>query len=136
MPFAGGLVAFVKLRARVQGQAKTALLGALSGAAYWLKLTIAVDDDIDTESVRDVLWSIASRTHAEIDVGMMDGMRMLHADPSSLSAQDGAGAERIGTRWFIDSTMPALSQPERRATFERAMPKNFAGVHLRDHKFS
>jgi 4-hydroxy-3-polyprenylbenzoate decarboxylase len=136
VPFAGGLVAFVKLRARVQGQAKTALLGALSGAAYWLKLAIAVDDDIDTESVRDVLWSIASRTHAEIDVGMMDGMRMLHADPSSLSAQDGAGAERIGTRWFIDSTMPALSQPERRATFERAMPKNFAGVHLRDHKFS
>jgi 4-hydroxy-3-polyprenylbenzoate decarboxylase len=136
LPFAGALVAIVKLKPRVQGQAKTALLGSLSGAAYWVKLAIAVDEDIDASSIRDVLWSIASRTHAEVDIDMIHGLRMLHADPTASPIQAGCEAERIGTRWFIDSTMPALSQPERRATFRRAIPKNFEAVDLSRYRFS
>jgi hypothetical protein len=62
---------------------------------------------------------------------MLEGVRMLHADPTASGADP--GEERIGARWFIDSTMPALSQPQQRAAFERAMPRNSASVHLADH---
>ena len=37
----------LKIRPRVEGQAKTALLAALSGPYLHPKLAIAVDDDID-----------------------------------------------------------------------------------------
>jgi UbiD family decarboxylase len=130
-PCTAALVAVVKLRPRVQGQAKTALLGSLSGAAYWLKLAIGVDEDIDAACARDVFWSIASRTNAAVDVGMLEGVRMSSTDPSGTATK--GGAERIGTRWFIDSTMPGVSQPEQRAVFQRAIPKNLARVDLEGH---
>ena len=38
---------------------------------------------------------------------------------------------RAGTKWFVDSTMPPLTQAERRETFMRAIPKNFSKVDLR-----
>jgi UbiD family decarboxylase len=125
---AGGQVVIIKLRGRMEGQTKTALMGALSGPTNWLKLAIAVDEDVDAADLRDVFWSVASRTHAEIDVGMIDGMR---AHPLDLAAPlDGAGPERIGTRWFIDSTMPPLSQGKRRDDFARAIPKNLSETDL------
>lgn len=133
LPCAGALVAVIKLRPRVQGQAKTALLGSLAGPAYWVKLVIGVDEDIDSGSLRDVLWSVASRTHARDDVGVVDGVRMLHADPSAAFLDGDPSGERVGSRWYIDSTMPAVSQPERRATFQRAIPRNFARVNLADY---
>jgi UbiD family decarboxylase len=128
-PAGGGLVLAVKLRARMEGQAKTALIGALSGAAPWPKLAIAVDEDVDTGDLRDVFWSAASRTHAEKDVGMIDGVRAHPNDPAA--PRDGTGA-RLATRWFIDSTMPPLTQPERRDGFARAIPRHLDDVALDD----
>lgn len=130
-PAAGGLVVVVKLRGRMEGQAKTALMGVLSGAFNWAKLAIAVDEDVDAGDPRDVLWSVASRTHAQDDVGMIDGMRAHPLD--HVSPLDGGGAgtgERLGTRWFIDSTMPPLSQGKRREDFARAVPKSLNEVDL------
>lgn len=127
-PEAGAQVVVVKLRARVEGQAKTALMGALSGPANWLKLAIAVDEDVDAGDLRDVFWSVASRTHAEKDVGMIDGMRAHPFDAASPLAGNGTG--RIGTRWLIDSTMPPLSQGKRREDFARAIPKNLDATDL------
>jgi hypothetical protein len=46
------------------------------------------------------------------------------------TAKDG-GIE-AATKWFVDSTMPGLTQPERRQAFERAVPKNLAKVDLKD----
>jgi 4-hydroxy-3-polyprenylbenzoate decarboxylase len=122
-----GEVAVVQLRGRVEGQTKTALLGALSGPANWLKLAVAVDEDVDPADLRDVFWSIASRTHAERDVGMIDGMR---AHPLDLAAPADASGARRATRWFIDSTMPPLTQPKRREDFARAIPKNLSVTDL------
>jgi UbiD family decarboxylase len=125
---AGAQVAVLKLRARVGGQAKTALMGALSGPVNTIKVAIGVDEDVDASDLRDVFWSVASRTHAEIDVSQIDGMRAHPHDPAALRAgADGAG---VIARWFIDSTMPPLTQPERRETFARAIPKNLASVEL------
>jgi UbiD family decarboxylase len=127
-PDAGAQVAVLKLRARVGGQAKTALMGALSGPVNTIKLAIGVDEDVDPSDLRDVFWSIASRTHAEIDVGLIDGMRAHPHDHAALRER----ADAAGTiaRWFVDSTMPPLTQPERRETFARAIPKNLAAVEL------
>jgi 2,5-furandicarboxylate decarboxylase 1 len=118
----------VKLKPRVEGQAKTALMGALSGPVNWLKLAVAVDEDVDPSDLRDVFWSAASRTHAEKDVGLIDGLRAHKLDFAASLA--GVGAERLGTRWFIDSTMPPLTQGKRRDDFARAVPKNLAATDL------
>ncbi|MND03236.1 hypothetical protein D3C83_229640 [compost metagenome] len=37
-----------------------------------------------------------------------------------------------GVKWFVDSTMPGLTQPENRDAFARAIPKNLAKIDLRD----
>lgn len=124
---AGGEVVVVKLRGRVEGQTKTALLGALSGPANWFKLAVAVDEDVDPADLRDVFWSIASRTHAERDVGMIDGMR---AHPLDLAAPADANGAKTATRWFIDLTMPPLTQAKRREDFARAIPKNLSETDL------
>ena len=125
-PVAGGQVVVVKLRGRVEGQTKTALMGALSGPANWFKLAIAVDEDVDAADLRDVFWSVASRTHAEKDVAVIDGMRAHPLDPAASRHAGGP----IGARWFIDSSMPPLTQGKRREDFARAIPKNLALTDL------
>ncbi len=130
LPETGGLVVVLKLRARMEGQAKTALMGALSGIANWAKFAIAVDEDVDIQDLRDVFWSSASRTHAEKDVGMIDGLRALVSDLAS--PLDTESGERLATRWFIDSTMPPLSQAKAREDFARAIPKNLSETDLAD----
>jgi len=119
---AAGQVVVVKMRARVEGQAKTALMGALSGPVNRVKLAIAVDEDVDAADPRDVFWSIASRTHAEKDVAVIPGMR---AHPF-----DFVSAARGASRWLIDATMPPLTQAKRREDFARAIPKNLAATAL------
>jgi 2,5-furandicarboxylate decarboxylase 1 len=122
-PVAGaGQVVVVKMRPRVEGQAKTALMGALSGPVNRLKLAIAVDEDVDAADLRDVFWSMASRTHAERDVAVIPGMRAHPLD--FISAAHGA------SRWLVDSTMPPLTQGKRREDFARAIPKNLAVTAL------
>jgi 4-hydroxy-3-polyprenylbenzoate decarboxylase len=121
-------VVVVKLRPRLEGQAKTALMGALSGPVNSFKLAVAVDEDVDPADLRDVFWSVASRTHAETDVGMVGGLRAHPLDFAS--PPTGGGGERVGTRWFVDSTMPPLTQAKRREAFARAIPKNLAVTEL------
>ncbi len=60
---------------------------------------------------------------------MIDG---LPAHPNDvISPRDASGA-RTATRWFIDSTMPPLTQPERRLGFARAIPRNLGDTALGD----
>ncbi len=110
----------IKLRPRVLGQSKTACMAALSSPDIGPKLVVAVDDDIDLDDLRDLSWSVASRVHAEYDVAQIDGLPEM--TPS--------GAIVAGVKWFVDTTKPPLTQPEKRAGFDRAMPRNFAKVRL------
>ena len=50
---------------------KAALMAALSGAYLHPKLAIAVDDDIDANDLRQIMWSITTRVHAERDIVML-----------------------------------------------------------------
>ena len=129
---AGMMAVVVKLRPRVEGQAKTALLAALSGPQMHPKLAIAVDEDIDASDMRQVFWSLTTRVHAQRDVVMIPNTRTWSLDNVSDVVPGQTAMHRIGTKWLIDATKPAVTQAEDRARFERAMPVNHDQVDLAD----
>ncbi|MDH3232895.1 MAG: UbiD family decarboxylase [Alphaproteobacteria bacterium] len=129
---AGLMAIVIKLRPRFEGQAKTALMAALSGPYLHPKLAIAVDDDVDASDMRQIMWSMTTRVHAERDVVMIPNTRTFPLDNISPVAEGQNSFHRVGTKWLIDATKPALTQPDQRARFERAMPKNFDDVNLED----
>ncbi len=131
-PSAGMMMLVIKIRPRVEGQAKTALMAALSGAYLHPKLAIAVDDDIDANDLRQIMWSMTTRVHAERDVIMIPNTRVFALDNVSPVVPGQNSYHRLGTKWLIDATKPAVSQVEERARFERAMPRNFDSVNLDD----
>lgn len=127
-----GLMAIVlKLRPRVEGQAKTALMAALSSPYLHPKLAIAVDDDIDASDMREVFWSLTTRVHASTDVVKVPNTRIWSLDNVSDIVPGMSAMYRIGTKLIIDATKPAVTQPER-ARFARAMPHDFDDVRLED----
>ncbi len=128
----GLMMIVVKLCPKVEGQAKTALMAALSGPYLHPKLAIAVDDDIDASDLRQVMWSMTTRVHAERDVVMIPNTRVFPLDNMSPVAEGQSSHHLIGTKWMIDATKPAITQVEERSRFERAMPKNFDAVNLDD----
>ena len=128
----GLMMIVIKMTPKVEGQAKTALMAALSGPYLHPKLAIAVDDDVDASDLRHVIWSMTTRVHAEKDVVMIPNTRVFPLDNSSPVAEGQSTHHRIGTKWMIDATKPAITQVEQRERFARAMPKNFDAVNLDD----
>jgi 2,5-furandicarboxylate decarboxylase 1 len=129
---AGAMMLVIKLRPRVEGQAKTALMAALSGPFLHPKIAIAVDEDIDAGDLRQVMWSIANRVRADRDVIMIPNTRVFALDSASPIVPGQSSFHRIGTKWMIDATMPAATQEEERKQFKPAMPKNLDSVNLND----
>jgi UbiD family decarboxylase len=129
---AGLMMIVIKLRPKISGQAKTALLAALSGPYLHPKLAIAVDEDIDANDLRQVMWSMTTRVNAADDVTMIPNTRTFALDKVSPVPEGGHQFERMGTKWLIDATMPAVSRMDQRVRFARAMPKNFDSVDLED----
>jgi 2,5-furandicarboxylate decarboxylase 1 len=128
-----GLMAVVlKIRPRVAGQVKTALMAALSSPYMHPKLAIAVDEDIDAEDLRQIFWSLTTRVHAEHDVFRISSTRIWSLDNVSDIVPGMSPMYRIGTKTAIDATMPPVTHPEERAQFSRAMPKNFDAVAIED----
>ena len=128
-----GLMALViKLRPRAEGQAKVALMAALSGPYQQPKLAIAVDDDIDASDLRQVIWSMTTRVHAERDVILLPNVKVWGLDNVSPVIPGIEAFQRLGTRWMIDATKPATTLPNERARFDKAMPLNFDSVNLAD----
>ena len=128
-----GLMAIVlRLRPRVEGQAKTALMAALSSPYLHPKLAIGVDEDIDAADLRQVFWSITTRVHAERDVVRIPNTRIWSLDNISDIVPGMSPMYRIGTKMLIDATKPAVTQAAERARFEAAMPINFDDVDLQE----
>ena len=107
-------------------------MAALSGPYLHPKLAIAVDEDIDANDLRQVIWSVTTRVHADRDVTLLPNTRTFALDKVSPVEPGGNQFERMGTKWLIDATMPAPTHPEARQQFERAMPKNFESVDIAD----
>ena len=129
---AGLMALVIKVKPKVEGQAKTALMAALSGPYLHPKLAIAVDEDIDADDLRQVMWSITTRVHAERDVVMIPSARTFALDKASDVAESGNVLHRVGTKWMIDATIPFGETADGRDLFEMAMPKNYDSVSLED----
>lgn len=132
LPVFGLMALIVKIRPRVEGQSKTALMAALSGPYQQPKLAIAVDDDIDAADLRQIMWSLTTRVHAERDVILIPGARVFALDNISPLVPGVEAFQRVGTKWMIDATKPAVTMGKARDRFNPAMPANYDGVNLRD----
>ena len=128
-----GLMAVVlKLKPRIEGQAKTALMAALSSPYLHPKLAIAVDEDIDPSDLRQVFWSLTTRVNAADDVIKIPNTRIWSLDNVSDIVPGMSAMYRIGTKTIIDATKPAITHPEWRQQFDKAVPKNFESVSIED----
>ena len=125
---AGGLVTIIQLAPRVAGQAKTALLAALSGPSTLARLAIAIDPDVSATDPAELIWAMASRVHAQSDIAVIEGASGPASD--SLARPVGHGASQ-SAKWIYDATIPlGNAEGEDTESFARATPRNLATVKL------
>ena len=129
---AGLMALVIKLRPRVEGQAKTALMAALSSPYLHPKMAIAVDEDVDAGDLRQVFWSLTTRVEASRDVVKIPNTRIWSLDNVSDIVPGMSPMYRIGTKVIIDATRPAGAETAMRERFSPAMPFAHESVALAD----
>lgn len=126
---------YIQMAPRYAGEAKNALMGALTSPYLHPKIAYAVDPDVDLFDSRDILWAVATRVNPRDDVFIVDGTRG-HPYDVSLPEIGTPGArnwQRIGSKMGIDATKPAMRpDPDRHKEFDRARPPGWGEVFLRD----
>jgi 2,5-furandicarboxylate decarboxylase 1 len=125
------MMVVLQLRQKYPGQARTAMLAALSSPYLHPKFAVAVDEDIDPSDVNQVMWAIATRTLAARDVQRVNRTRVFTLDNASPIEEGMSAMYRVGTKMAIDATRPMGDAA--RARFARAMPPNHAAVDLADY---
>ncbi len=96
--------AYFSFKKAAEGQARHALM-LLFGLDSYIKLAVAVDDDIDVFNEEDVLWALATRFQADTDMFMVPKVFCNRLDPSAV---DGMSA-KLG----LDATAPLTWDVER-----------------------
>ena len=96
--------AYMSFKKTAEGQARHALM-LLFGLDSYIKLAVAVDDDIDVFNEEDVLWALATRFQADTDMFMVPKVFCNRLDPSAV---DGMSA-KLG----LDATAPLTWDVER-----------------------
>jgi UbiD family decarboxylase len=96
--------AYMSFKKTAEGQARQALM-LLMGLDSYIKLAVAVDDDIDVFNEDEVLWALATRFQADTDMFVVPKVFCNRLDPSSV---DGMSA-KIG----IDATKAPNFEGER-----------------------
>jgi 2,5-furandicarboxylate decarboxylase 1 len=96
--------AYMSMRKTAEGQPKHALM-MLLGLDPYLKLVVAVDEDVDVFDEEEVLWAIATRFQADTDMFMVPQVFCNRLDPSS---RDGMSAKLA-----LDATAPLKWDVER-----------------------
>jgi len=89
--------AYLSLDKTAEGQARHALM-LLFGLDSYVKLAVAVDDDVDIYSEEDMLWAIATRFQADTDMFVVPKVFCNRLDPSSV--------EGMSTKLGLDATAP------------------------------
>ena len=96
--------AYMSFAKMAEGQARHALM-LLFGLDSYIKLAVAVDDDIDVYNEEEVLWALATRFQADTDMFVVPKVFCNRLDPSSV---DGMSA-KMG----LDATAPLTWDVER-----------------------
>ena len=124
----GGLLTVLQLAPRVAGQATTALMAALSGPSLLARCAIAVDPDVNLHDPADLIWALASRTHAPDDLTVLGEAAILPTGPHAIAVGSGSA---VASKWLCDCTVPlARASSEGVEAFARATPRNNATVEL------
>ncbi|HEX3442927.1 MAG TPA: UbiD family decarboxylase [Pseudolabrys sp.] len=89
--------AYMSFKKTAEGQARHALM-LLLGLDPYLKLVVAVDDDVNVFDETEVLWALATRFQADTDMFMVPDVFCNRLDPSS---RDGMSAKLA-----LDATAP------------------------------
>ena len=89
--------AYFSFKKTAEGQARHALM-LLFGLDSYIKLAVAVDEDIDIYNEQEVLWALATRFQADTDMFVVPKVFCNRLDPSSV---DGMSA-KLG----LDATAP------------------------------
>jgi UbiD family decarboxylase len=96
--------AYMSMKKTAEGQARHALM-LLLGLDPYLKLVVAVDEDVDVFDEEEVLWALATRFQADTDMFTVPQVFCNRLDPSS---RDGMSAKLA-----LDATMPLKWDVER-----------------------
>ncbi len=96
--------AYLSLKKTAEGQARHALM-LLLGLDPYLKLVVAVDEDVNVFDEEEVLWALATRFQADTDMFTVPQVFCNRLDPSS---RDGMSAKLA-----LDATAPLKWDVER-----------------------
>jgi 2,5-furandicarboxylate decarboxylase 1 len=115
----------IQMTPRFYGEAKNVLLAALSGAYLHQKFAIAVDDDVDIYDPANIAWAISTRVDPVQDIIIIPGVRG-HALDESVTKKfrkpEVTVRQELVSKVLIDATKPPISDPERRALYEKIRP--------------
>lgn len=89
--------AYIKMKKTAEGQARQ-VMTLLCGLDMYLKMIIAVDDDIDIYNEESVLWAMATRVQPDEQIMILPNLMCNVLDPSS---HDG-----MSSKLLIDATKP------------------------------
>jgi UbiD family decarboxylase len=103
MPVAGTILqAFVSIDKTSEGEPVQAALSAMSAWRH-VKEVVVVDDDINIDDEREVLWALATRMQPDEDIFTVPKSTRTSLDPSATS-------EGLTAKIAIDATMPLDSE--------------------------
>ena len=119
----------IQVTAPREGFINDALMTAMG--APWLntKLVIAVSPDTDLDDAADLYHAIATRCDPSRDVIIVGNTRGSPYDPSAQPIE-GQAPWRVVGKMGIDATAKSRHDP---ADFERAWPRNWGKVNLKDY---
>lgn len=89
--------AYMSFKKTAEGQARHALM-LLFGLDSYIKLAVAVDEDIDVFNEEEVLWAIATRFQADTNMFVVPKVFCNRLDPSSV--------EGMSAKLGLDATLP------------------------------
>ena len=103
------MICVLQLTKRFEGEPMNAILAAF-GEVPFIKLCIAVDEDVDIFNMNDVMWAVVTRTRLEQDMNVIGNVMGFSRDPFG----------HYKTKLAIDATAPI----ENREHYRRAMVVN------------
>jgi UbiD family decarboxylase len=113
--------AYLSMKKTAEGQARHALM-LLFGLDSYVKLAVALDEDIDVFNEQEVLWALATRFQADTDMFVVPKVFCNRLDPSSvdgMSAKLGLDAT-APLSWDVErTTLPAEAVEAARALIAR-----------------
>jgi len=113
-------LAYVQIRKEYDGLGKNTALVALA-SEFYIKTAVVVDEDVDINSDKEVLWAIMTRTKPDQDFFFVPDAHTSALDPSGYSIKGRTIHGHMNTKLGIDATNPVELPSEERADVSREL---------------